>query len=465
MKLSFHGAAGTVTGSRTLLSANGTRVLVDCGMFQGLKQLRLRNWQHPPFEPSEVDQVLLTHAHIDHSGYLPRLVRLGFHGKIRCTRGSADLVDLLLRDSAKIQEEDASYANRKGYSKHKPALPLYTSEDAGQALKLIQPERLGHWLDLKRDLRARYHNVGHILGAAMIEFRCGRKGHETRLIFSGDVGRYDVPLHADPSPRPECDVLVMESTYGDRRHDNLPLVDQLREPFQRTLSRGGVILIPAFAVGRSQLVTLILRDLMKAGELPEVPIHIDSPMAIDATRIYSRHLHDCILDEDLVAEGRSRLFPRKVQFHRTVAESKELNRLAGPRVIISASGMLTAGRVVHHLSQRLPHPENLILMAGYQAAGTRGRALLEGATSLKMHGRHIPVKAEFQSLHGLSSHADSDELMRWLNSAATMPRVIILNHGEPRAAAALAGRIAHETGVRCLVPRLGEEYDLDDLVG
>jgi metallo-beta-lactamase family protein len=251
----------------------------------------------------------------------------------------------------------------------------------------------------------------------------------------------------------------VESTYGDRRHQAKPLIEQIHEPFLKTFERNGVVLIPSFAVGRAQTVTLMLRDLMNRGELPDVPIHIDSPMAVDATELYNRHLHNCNLDEELIQDGRSRLFPRKVHFHRSVKESKELNRLGGPRVIISASGMLAGGRVIHHLSQRLPDRKNLILMAGYQAAGTRGRALLEGAKSLKMHGQHIPVRAEFSQLQGLSAHADRLELMRWITSGSTMPEMVIVTHGEPKASAALAEQITAETGVPCVIPQLGDTFD------
>ncbi len=471
MRLSFHGAAGTVTGSRYLLEANDTRLQVDCGLFQGLKELRLLNWETPVYQPHTVDHLLLTHSHIDHSGYLPKQVREGYQGPVYATPASAELAGLLLRDSAKIQEEDAFYANKKGFSKHKPALPLYTSEDAEAALKLFQTARYEKWLKLPgRDkakhngIRACFHNMGHILGAACVELRIeNRRGGErsTTIVFSGDVGRTNTPLHTDPDPRPACDYLVVESTYGDRRHDETPFLDQVRAPFHRALSRGGVVLIPAFAVGRSQLVTLILRDLMKNGDLPEVPIHIDSPMAVDATAIYSHHLHDCNLEGDLVEDGRSRLFPRHVHFHRSVADSKALNNLSGPRVIISASGMMTGGRILHHLAQRLPDPKNLVLTAGYQAAGTRGRSLVEGAKSLKIHGQQVNVRAEFQQIQGLSSHADCDELMAWITSAETMPKRIFVTHGEPEAAAAFAQRIEDETGIDTFVPRLEDAVELD----
>jgi metallo-beta-lactamase family protein len=461
--LSFYGGAGTVTGSRHLLQIGRRRLLVDAGLFQGLKKLRLLNWQALDFDPSSIDHLLLTHAHIDHSGYLPRLVRDGFSGPVYCTSATLDLAKLLLMDAAKIQEEDASYANRKGFSKHRPALPLYTGEDAGAALRLLRPVGYREWLDLGDGVRARFLNVGHILGSAMIEVRLPLGGKETGLVFSGDVGRYGVPLHSDPTEPPACDLLVVESTYGNRVHDPKPLEEQITEPFKKVFHQGGTVLIPSFAVGRAQLVTLILRGLMNKGDLPEVPIHIDSPMAVDATRIYSRHLEDVSLDDELAEDGRSRLFPRNVRFHRTVEESKELNELSGPRIIISASGMLTAGRVLHHLRRLLPERRNLVLLVGYQAAGTRGRALLEGAKVLKMHGKEVPVRTGFRSLHGLSAHADRDELLRWLRSSETRPGKVFVTHGEPEASEALARRIEQELGCRCFVPRLQERFDLGSL--
>ena len=463
VNLSFHGGAGTVTGSRYLLSTGERRLLIDAGLFQGLKKLRLLNWQEPNFEPSSVDHLLLTHAHIDHSSYLPRLVRNGYSGLIYCTPATLDLAKLLLMDAAKIQEEDAKYANKKGFSKHRPALPLYTSEDAGAAIEQMRAVPYGEWLELGDGAKARFLNVGHILGSAMIELHLSSGIEETRLVFSGDVGRYGVPLHSDPMAPPACDFLVVESTYGNRTHDHRPLKTQLSEPIKKTFERGGIVLIPSFAVGRAQLVTLILRELMNAGDLPSLPIHIDSPMAVDATRIYSHHLKDDSLDENLSEDGRSRLFPSNVKFHRTVEQSKALNELPGPRIIISASGMLTAGRVLHHLRRLLPEQRNLVLLVGYQAAGTRGRALLEGARALKVHGREVPVRARFQSLQGLSAHADADELLRWLGSLEKPPRRIFVTHGKPEASHALAHRIEDELPARCVVPRLHDDFDLNSL--
>ncbi len=294
----------------------------------------------------------------------------------------------------------------------------------------------------------------------MVEVRMPLGGKEQGIVFSGDVGRYDMPLHSDPSEPPACSLLVVESTYGNRTHDGKPLAEQITEPFKKVFEQKGIVLIPSFAVGRAQLVTLILRELMNDGRLPEVPIHIDSPMAVNATRIYSRHLEDGSLDDELPEDGRSRLFPRNVQFHRTVDESKELNKLPGPRIIISASGMLTAGRVIHHLRRLLPDKQNLILLVGYQAAGTRGRALLEGAKVLRMHGKDVPVHAQFRSAHGLSAHADRDEIIRWLGSSKARPKTVFVTHGEPNASKALARRIEEEIGARCFVPQLQDRFDL-----
>jgi metallo-beta-lactamase family protein len=283
------------------------------------------------------------------------------------------------------------------------------------------------------------------------------------LVFSGDVGRYDVPLHSDPTPLPRCDRLVVESTYGNRLHAHQPIADQILKPFEKTFRQKGTVLIPSFAVGRAQLVTLMLRELMKNDQLPEVPIHIDSPMAVDATGIYSRHLRDLSLDEELVDDGRSRLFPGNVRFHRSVPESKELNELPGPRIIISSSGMLTAGRVLHHLRRLLPDPRNLVLLVGYQAAGTRGRALLEGAKSVKVHGMQVPVRATFTTVNGLSAHADADELIRWIGSGGHRPGAVFVTHGEPEASKALARRIEKEMDTRCFLPGLKDSYDLSSL--
>ncbi len=466
LTLAFHGAARTVTGSKHLLTLGRRRVLLDAGLFQGLKKLRLLNWEDPAFSPESIDHVLLSHTHIDHVGYLPRLVQRGLDAPVHSTPAAFELTELMLLDSAKIQEEDAAFAAKKGFSKHQPPLPLYTTEDAQAALKLRLKHDYDEWFPVLPDrLWARFHNSGHLLGAAFIELRLkaappGGVERDWHLVFSGDIGRFGLPLHPDPQPLPACDLLILESTYGDRRHDPKSLLDQIARPFAQTLMRRGTILIPAFAVGRSQQITLILRRLMLAGHIPKVPIHIDSPMALDATEIYGHYLNAENVDPDVFADGRLELFPTDVHFHRSVSESKQLNDLPGPRIIISASGMLTAGRVLHHLERLAPDLRNLLLLVGYQAEGTRGRSLLEGARELKIHGSYVPVRCEVLPVQGLSGHADSEELLQWVGSAPTPPRHVFLVHGELPASQALAEKLEARFGARTHIPELGQKFDL-----
>lgn len=464
--LTFHGAAGTVTGSKHLLEAHGTRILLDAGLFQGEKELRLRNWAEPAFDPRSIDHVVLSHTHIDHVGYLPRLAKLGLRAPVHLTPAAHALAEITLLDSAKIQEEDAEWANRRGFSKHSPALPLYTEKDARAALALRHQERYGAWFSLHPQdrIRARFLNSGHLLGAAFVEVEIERAGGALRLVYSGDLGRFDVPLHLDPRDCPSCDVLIIESTYGDSTHPTEPLFDQIGGAITECLRARGTVLIPAFAIGRAQQVTLILRRWMKAGKIPDVPIHIDSPMAIDATRIYSRFLDKRNVDPDVFEDGRLQLFPERVQFHRTVAESKRLNDMPGPRIVVASSGMLSGGRILHHLALLAPRKDTLLLLAGYQPAGTRGRALLQGAREIKIHGAHIPVAAKVMTVRGLSGHADRDELLRWVGSAPQPPKVAFIVHGELDAAAALSTEIARRFGTRTIRPRLDERFDLRQLV-
>jgi metallo-beta-lactamase family protein len=458
--LSFHGAARTVTGSKYLIRRGTNRLLVDAGLFQGLKALRLLNWEDPPFHAHQLDRVLLTHTHIDHIGYLPRLVRHGFEGPILATRPTIELARLLLPDSARIQEDDAEYANRKGFSRHQPALPLYTVDNAKATLELFEPVEYGTWYPVGKGMHARYQGAGHILGSASIELRTETADGEKTVLFSGDIGRYDSPLHPDPEPRPACDLLVMESTYGNRDHDQTSIADQLSDAMEETFSRRGTVLIPAFAVGRSQQLALVLGRLMREGRIPDVPIHIDSPMAVDATRIYGRHLNDDFVDEELIEDGRQRLFPHSVELHRSVQDSKRLNASRGPRVIISASGMLAGGRVLHHLKHLLPSRRNLIVMAGYQAAGTRGRRLLEGEPTLRIHGVDVEAKADCIALHGLSGHGDRGELLRWMDSGERAPERVYLTHGEPESSVALAGQIRRQLGWATEIPHLGDKVEI-----
>lgn len=456
--LAFHGAAGTVTGSRFLLDTGKGRILVDCGQFQGLKELRLRNWAPPPFEPRSIDAVVLTHAHIDHSGMLPRLVEQGFRGPIYATPATAELADILLMDAAKLQEEDAAYANRKGFSKHHPALPLFDSEAAQRAIRRFRTVDYGERLQLA-GCEVRLHNAGHILGASFAEVRLADEEH--RLVFSGDLGRYGVPLHRDPARLPACDTLILESTYGDRDHDHEPLDRQLERALTPTLRRGGTVLIPAFAVARSQLLTMLAGKLIAAGRIPRVPVHVDSPMAIDVTDTYRRHANIAHLDEGVSGRRGGDLYPETVQFHRTVDQSRELNDLAGPRIIISSSGMLTGGRVLHHLRRLASDPANLILLAGYQAVGTRGRALLEGAPYVRVHGGDVAVRARVAAVDGFSAHADRGELLRWVEGAPSPPGTIFLVHGEPEAATKLKAALRGKAG-QVTIPRAGQAFSLSE---
>jgi metallo-beta-lactamase family protein len=454
--ITFHGGAGTVTGSKHLIEHGGTSALIDCGLFQGRKELRLRNWEAPGFDPRTVGAVLLTHAHIDHSGYLPRLVKDGFAGPVYATPATADLVDLLLRDSAMIQEEDAAYANRKGFSKHSPALPLYTVADAERAIAKIEVVTFDEWASLGPGVRFRFVPTGHILGSGLVELQLE---DGPRIVFSGDIGRYDAPLVPDPTPPPPCDALVIESTYGDRKHPETSIQEQLRDLLTAARSTGGTVLIPSFAVGRAQQLLVLLNEVMQNDPTLALPIHLDSPMAVDTTKIYGRYPEESGLEELDLRSGSSRTYGPNVYLHRTRDESMRLNELTGPRVIVSSSGMLTGGRVLHHLRRLLPESRNRIVLAGYQAPGTRGWRLQRGERHLRMHGRDVPVRAGLASISGLSAHADQDQLVRWVRDL-TPPRLTVVVHGEVEAAATLARRLSDELGFECKVPGLGDGYML-----
>ena len=449
MKIHFLGAAGTVTGSRFLLEAKGRRILVDCGLFQGLKLLRRRNWAPFPVDPASLDDVVLTHAHLDHSGYLPALVRDGFRGRIHCSAPTADLAAILLRDAAWLQEEDAAYAARKGFSKHQPPRPLYTTEDALRAIDRLQPAA-GRNLDLG-PLHCRLVPAGHILGATSLRFE--HQGQS--VLFSGDLGRPDDLLMPAPEHNPGADVVVMESTYGDRLHGDQDPLAVLEAVARRTLDRGGVLLVAAFAVGRAQSVMWALHRLREEGRIPEVPVFLNSPMADTVTHLYDDHLAWHRLDLGQVHS----LFA-SARFVRTVEESKALNQRQEPMVVISASGMLTGGRVVHHLAAWAGDPRNTILLPGFQAAGTRGAALVAGAEQIKVHGRYVPVRAEVVQVDVLSAHADQAELLSWLKSADQRPRQVWLVHGEPAAADALRLRMTDELG---LPVEVAEDRQVADL--
>jgi metallo-beta-lactamase family protein len=435
--LQFLGAAGTVTGSKHLVRALGRRVLLDSGLFQGLKELRLRNWQRLPVDAKTIDAVLVSHAHIDHSGYLPLLVRHGFRGAILCTPATADLLPILLRDAARLQEEEAAHANRHGYSKHTPALPLFASQDVEAALRLVHTRPFHQLFPVSDRIAAIFRPAGHILGSATIELQIGGPTLH-RLVYSGDLGRWNRPILRGPELVSEADTLLVESTYGDRIHAGNP-DDELARIVVEAAQRGGALLVPAFAVDRTQELLWFLRRLEDAHRIPALPVYIDSPMAIDVTEIYARHPEEHNLDTAaLTDQHQSPLRCTNQHFARTPEESKAINRLKRPAIIISASGMATGGRILHHLEHRLPDPRTTVLLIGYQAAGTRGRSLRDGARTIRMHGRDVPVRAHVEQLDGLSAHADRDEIIRWLSGFREPPRRIYLVHGEPESAQRLA---------------------------
>ncbi|MEX0712509.1 MAG: MBL fold metallo-hydrolase [Pirellulales bacterium] len=468
VKLTFHGAAETVTGSKYLLEAGGARVLFDCGLFQGLKELRLKNWQPLAFEPSSVDSVVLTHAHIDHIGFLPRFSRLGFARAAYATAATADLAEIILLDAAKNQEDDAEYANQKGFSKHKPALPLYDERDVRRALKLLRPIARNEWFNPAGPIWCRYHDAGHLLGSTMIEVEVRPTADQPsagarplRLLFSGDVGRYAAPLYHDPSPPPACDYLVCESTYGNRDHPPGSVLDQLAGVIRAAVDRGGVMLFASFAVGRAQQLMYLVQVLIQRGRIGRMPIYLDSPMSVRATAVYLTHAADHDLSElDLSAAASHMLDTPNVHLARTVEESKRINGVEGPAVIISSSGMMTGGRILHHLKRRLPEERNTIVVGGFMAAGTRGRMLQEGAARLRVHGRDVPVRSAVAEMSGLSGHAGRSELLRWLEPLPP-PRKVFLTHGEKEGALALAEQLRTGHGWNVCVPKLGESFELE----
>lgn len=443
--LTFLGATGTVTGSRYLLEAGGERLMIDCGLFQGQKELRLRNWSPLPVPPSSIPWLVLTHAHIDHTGYIPRLIKDGFRGQILASAATVDLVRLLLPDSGHLQEEDAAYANRKGFSKHKPALPLYTYEEAVKSLESFRAIDESKPLELSSRYTLRFFRAGHILGARIIEVTIRENGGVRKVLFSGDLGRYHQLIIREPEVPDGADYLLLESTYGDRLHPNDDFRARLATIVESTAGRGGTVVIPAFAVGRTQELLYLFRELIEQRKMHSLPIHVDSPMAVDVTDLYRRHREDHNLETEALESHGVKLFnPPDVHFDRTVDESKALNHARSPLVIISASGMATGGRVVHHLERCLPDHRNTVLFVGFQAAETRGQIIQSGAEFVKMNGRDVRIHARIESMENLSAHADSGEILRWLGQFRERPQKTFLVHGEPRAAAALKERIAQQ---------------------
>jgi metallo-beta-lactamase family protein len=438
--LTFLGAAGTVTGSKHLLELDGRRILIDCGLFQGLKELRLRNWGAFLVDPARIDAVVLTHAHLDHCGYLPRLVAAGFKGRVFCTAGTRDLCTLVLPDSARIQEEDARQANRHHYSRHSPAQPLYTENDAVRALDRLQPVGYDRPLPVVPGVEVDFINAGHLLGSAYARIRVGGK----TILFGGDLGRYGRPVLPDPTPVSEADILLLESTYGDRLHEPDDDGERLARIVTDAATRGGRLIIPAFAIGRVEEVLYWIKRLEDQRRIPVLPVFVDSPMAAGALQFYTNRMNE--LDDDIQPLTRdvTAFATRRMVTVASVQESKELVASRTPAIVIASSGMATGGRVLHHLAAALPDSRNTVLFVGYQAVGTRGRLLCDGAKQVKIHGHFVPVAARIEQIDSMSAHADAGEIMRWLSGFSRPPSMTYLVHGEPVPLQTLASRIAAE---------------------
>lgn len=453
MELTFLGATGTVTGSKYLLRTENKHILVDCGLFQGLKQLRLKNWAKLPINPAKIDVVVLTHAHIDHSGYLPLLVKNGFSGKVYCSEATADLCKIMLPDSAHLQEEEAEYANRRGFSKHHPALPLYTKEDAENAIALLSPLRFEQDVDLGDGLTLRLSPSGHILGSAFVRIH----NHKTSVLFSGDIGRADDILMKPPVKIKQADYLLIESTYGNRLHQHDDPQIKLAKIINRTVKRKGVIVIPVFAVGRAQELLYYIHLLKTSGAIAEdIPVYLNSPMAVDATEIFNHYQ-----GEHRLSAEQSRALFHTAHMINSIEQSKALNEKKGPMIILSASGMASGGRVIHHLKAFATKSNNTILFVGFQAAGTRGAAMLDGAESIKIHGEYIPVRASVELISNLSAHADYAEILDWLGGFETPPKKTFIVHGEPIAADAMRRHIEESLNWQVEVPEYLQTVRLD----
>jgi metallo-beta-lactamase family protein len=480
--IKFLGAAQTVTGSKYLLDTGTSKVFIDSGLFQGLKELRLRNWQNLPIAASEIAAIILTHAHLDHCGYLPRLVAQGFRGRVFCTAGTLDLCRIVLPDAGRIQEEDAANANRHGFSKHAPALPLYTEADAFRAVSQLQPVGYDRPVPVTPDIEVEFINAGHLLGSSYARVRTGGR----TILFGGDLGRFGRPVLPDPSTIPEADYLLVESTYGDRVHQQDDNGTQLADVINSTAERGGRIIIPSFAIGRVEELIYWLKRLEEEKRIPVLPVFLDSPMAVDALARYTERLRE--LDPEMQPEARDEKAPHGPADHddpkderqrharherqlcvfcterfrtiSTAAESKQLTQSKMPAIVISASGMATGGRVLHHLKAALPDSRNTVLFVGYQAAGTRGRQLVDGDKTVKIHGEMIPVQAQIALVESMSAHADSNEILRWLGGFTQPPRLTFIVHGEPPAMEALSGAIHAKLGWNTKMPSHGETVEL-----
>jgi metallo-beta-lactamase family protein len=450
MQLKFLGAAGTVSGSKYLLTTHKRKYLIDCGLFQGLKSLTQKNWQEDPNLP-DVDAVIITHAHIDHSGYIPRLIKNGFSGPIYCSPGTFELLKILLPDSGHLQEEEALYVNKKGYSRHKPALPFYTREEAENALNYIEPLSIHERHKLFHDLTVTFYRTGHILGASFLYLEAQNR----TIIFSGDVGRLDDTIMMAPESPPNADYIVIESTYGDRIREKEDTFKKMAAIINNAEENKSVVVIPSFAVGRSQHILYLIYQLKKAQAIGDIKTFLDSPMAIDATDLYCQYSEEHRLNKDL-AEA----VCKTATLSRTVEESKSINDVPGPKIIISSSGMISGGRVLHHVAQYIGDQKNYIVLVGYQAAGTRGRSLLEGAHQIKIFGQYYEVHAHIENLHGLSAHADQQDLIKWLKQSKLKNPKVFVTHGEPQAAITLRQKLKETFQWQVEVPKEGDEFKL-----
>jgi metallo-beta-lactamase family protein len=460
IQLGFHGAAGTVTGSKYLLTVNDERVLVDCGMFQGRRELRQRNWSDLAFDAAAVKAAIITHAHIDHVGYLPRIVRMGFAGSVYATDPTIDIARMSLVDAAHIQMEDADYRNRKRLTRHEKALPLFTDTDVEDIIPLYRPVPFGTWTEISDAIRFRLHSAGHILGAASVEIEATEEDRTVTLLFSGDIGRYGNPLTRNPDEPPSVDYLVCESTYGGRVHPPEDAQQEIIDLVTETVKEKKILLIPAFAIGRTQQITFMIDRLITHGLIPEIDIHIDSPMAIRATDIYCKYPSGHALDLKELGGKSCVLEGKRVTLHRKRKSSKLLNKLKGPAVIISSSGMLTGGRILHHLINRLPNPNTIVALVGFMAEGTLGRRLVEGEKRVYIHKQPIDVKARVEVLKGLSGHADYFEILYWARPIAQAPKRVFVTHGEPSQSEAMAEHFRKESGWNCHIPGLDETVEL-----
>ncbi|HPM41460.1 MAG TPA: MBL fold metallo-hydrolase [bacterium] len=459
MRLQFLGATETVTGSKFHLAQNGNSWLIDCGLYQGLKELRRRNWNPLPVDVKKIEKVILTHAHIDHSGYLPLLVKDGFKGKAVASEPTVELCKILLPDAGYIQEEDAKFAAKKGFSRHEHPMALYTYADAVASLSCLEsiPDRT--WVDLSHEVRIMLRPAGHILGSRLINVSVKEKHHKFNIMFAGDIGGYDALISVDPGAVKSVTYLVLESTYGNRLHKEEDILDRFEGIINRTVGRGGKVIIPAFAVGRTQEVLFALRKLEDQGRLPDIPIYLNSPLAIDATAIYIKYASEHNFFKD-VAEPKKAFHPSRLVYVHDAEESKHLNALAEPAIIISSSGMMTGGRILHHLKAYLPDPKSTLVITGFQAAGTRGRSIVDGAKAVKIHGMPVAVNAELEFIESLSAHGDWGDILRWLKGFTQPPKATFLVHGESEAAAALRERIEKELGWKVVVPKYLEKYEL-----